>query len=169
MSHDENITRIRWEYIYMKTIIHCAVRSIIKIKIHSSCEIEDFVETHLCKLCVILRRSMSYTSVDVLHRFYVTIKSNSKNSRMRLSWQADFAWFYIWSPVEKSSTGWSWFGYTTTKLTELSVRRTHSPENQNRGYKNAIKKHMPMWCVMHWCVMYDARYNRGAPLFSGGC
>ena len=25
---------------------------IIKIKIHSSCEIEDFVETHLCKLCV---------------------------------------------------------------------------------------------------------------------
>ena len=23
--------------------------------IHSSCEIEDFVETHLCKLCVILR------------------------------------------------------------------------------------------------------------------
>ena len=30
-------------------------RIIIKIKIHSSCEIEDFVETHLCKLCVILR------------------------------------------------------------------------------------------------------------------
>ena len=29
--------------------------NIIKIKIHSSCEIEDFVETHLCKLCVILR------------------------------------------------------------------------------------------------------------------
>ena len=28
---------------------------IIKIKIHSSCEIEYFVETHLCKLCVILR------------------------------------------------------------------------------------------------------------------
>ena len=28
---------------------------IIKIKIHSSCEIEFFVETHLCKLCVILR------------------------------------------------------------------------------------------------------------------
>ena len=23
------------------------------IKIHSSCEIEDFVETHICKLCVI--------------------------------------------------------------------------------------------------------------------
>ena len=28
---------------------------IIKMKIHSSCEIEYFVETHLCKLCVILR------------------------------------------------------------------------------------------------------------------
>ena len=27
-------------------------KHIIKIKIHSSCEIEDFVETHLCKLCV---------------------------------------------------------------------------------------------------------------------
>ena len=27
----------------------------MKIKIHFTCEIEDFVETHLCKLCVILR------------------------------------------------------------------------------------------------------------------
>ena len=26
---------------------------VIKTKIHSSCEIEYFVETHLCKLCVI--------------------------------------------------------------------------------------------------------------------
>ena len=26
-----------------------------KMKIHSSCEFEYFVETHLCKLCVILR------------------------------------------------------------------------------------------------------------------
>ena len=28
---------------------------VIKIKLHSSCEIEDFIETRLCKLCVILR------------------------------------------------------------------------------------------------------------------
>ena len=27
----------------------------VKIKIHCSCEIEYFVEAHLCKLCVILR------------------------------------------------------------------------------------------------------------------
>ena len=27
---------------------------IVKMKIHSSCEIEYFVETHICKLCVIL-------------------------------------------------------------------------------------------------------------------
>ena len=33
---------------------------IIKIKIHSSCEIEYFVETHLCKMCVILRSIYIY-------------------------------------------------------------------------------------------------------------
>ena len=32
-----------------------AVYYILKIEIHSSCEIEYFVETHICKLCVILR------------------------------------------------------------------------------------------------------------------
>ena len=40
---------------------------IIKIKIHSSCEIEDFVETHLCKLCVILLCQYYTTAVtDVI-------------------------------------------------------------------------------------------------------
>ena len=35
--------------------MHIHIYIYIKIKIHSSCEIECFVETHLCKLCVILR------------------------------------------------------------------------------------------------------------------
>ena len=30
------------------------IKDIIQIKIHSSCETEYSVETHLCKLCVIL-------------------------------------------------------------------------------------------------------------------
>ena len=33
----------KYIYLFIKKIIK-------KIKIHSSCEIEDFVETHLCKL-----------------------------------------------------------------------------------------------------------------------
>ena len=40
------------------------------MKIHSSCEIEDFVETHLCKLCVILRSRVledRYIYFEVLH------------------------------------------------------------------------------------------------------
>ena len=37
------------------------------MKIHSSCEIEYFVETHLCKLCVILR-SRVYTIYT--HKYY---------------------------------------------------------------------------------------------------
>ena len=35
--------------------VRCHALYIIKIKIHSSCEIEGFVETHLRKLCLILR------------------------------------------------------------------------------------------------------------------
>ena len=38
-----------------KLFVFVTCFDIKKIKIHSSCEIEDFVETHLCKLCVILR------------------------------------------------------------------------------------------------------------------
>ena len=39
----------------MQQNVHGTKGIIIKIKIHSSCEIEDFVETHLCKLFVILQ------------------------------------------------------------------------------------------------------------------
>ena len=35
------------------------------MRIHSSCEIEYFVETHLCKLCVILRSRVSIRSRSV--------------------------------------------------------------------------------------------------------
>ena len=38
---------------------------IIKIKVHSSCEIEDFFETHLCKLCVILRSRVLHILDDI--------------------------------------------------------------------------------------------------------
>ena len=44
-------------YFYFFPIPRTDVSSafIIKIKLHSSCEIEYFVETRICKLCVILR------------------------------------------------------------------------------------------------------------------
>ena len=50
MSIDPKLVELTADVLKLIKIIY-----IIKIKIHSSCEIEDFVETHLCKLCVILR------------------------------------------------------------------------------------------------------------------
>ena len=41
------------------------------MKIHSSCEIEYFVETHLCKLCVILR---SRLIKDICRRLPLQLK-----------------------------------------------------------------------------------------------
>ena len=38
----------------------------IKIEMRFSCEIEDFVETHLCKLCVILR-SINRRALSVMN------------------------------------------------------------------------------------------------------
>ena len=43
---------LRLSCVVIDTINTC---NTLKIIIHSSCEIEYFVETHLCKLCVILR------------------------------------------------------------------------------------------------------------------
>ena len=45
---------------------------IIKIKIHSSCEIEYFVENHLCKLCVILLYDL-YDLYDLSERYGIGI------------------------------------------------------------------------------------------------
>ena len=45
----------RFYKIFMSQNLISNSNNIMKIKIHSSCEIEYFVETHLCKLCVILR------------------------------------------------------------------------------------------------------------------
>ena len=68
---------------------------IIKIKIHSSCEIEYFVETHLCKLCVILRSRVVYIMHNLLFRNVVCIQPGgrkrwrfrSQNMRLCCSWQ----------------------------------------------------------------------------------
>ena len=49
------------------SIYHLASRAItylLTMKIHSSCEIKDFVETHFCKLCVILRLRSHVSSTD---------------------------------------------------------------------------------------------------------
>ena len=51
-QHPIHPTRLRGEFIEQLGILGIYI---MKIKKHSSCEIEYFVETHLCKLCVILR------------------------------------------------------------------------------------------------------------------
>ena len=67
-ENTEGSSRRRW-------LLHRHRRtSIIKIKIHSSCEIEYFVEIHLCKPCVILRSRVlrvvcSHEGFFFLHTF----------------------------------------------------------------------------------------------------
>ena len=51
VSHPRNYARIVMEYYNYLSVAYC----FLKIKIHSSCEIEYSVETRLCELCVILR------------------------------------------------------------------------------------------------------------------
>ena len=46
-------TRVVYDGVFTPYCHICDAYNIIKIKVHSSCEIEHFVETHLCKLCVI--------------------------------------------------------------------------------------------------------------------
>ena len=57
----------RWAFSYTKYDFYSILEIIIKIKIHSSCDIEDFledfVETHLCKLCAILRSRVLVVAV----------------------------------------------------------------------------------------------------------
>ena len=54
------------------------------MKIHSSCEIEDFVETHLCKLCVILRsRALRVVCPHRLHIYIITLQA-PKSARRAL-------------------------------------------------------------------------------------
>ena len=57
ISQPKTIIILCYENRWLQTdvLLTLGTNNIIKIKIHSSCEIEDFVETHLCKVCVILR------------------------------------------------------------------------------------------------------------------
>ena len=70
-----NITTSSWihpnrphhdAWFHVESIYQVGIDYIIKIKIHSSCEIEYVVETHLCKLCDIYiylhstRRALHY-------------------------------------------------------------------------------------------------------------
>ena len=70
---------------YIQSIIYYIL---IKIRIHSSCEIEYFVETHHCKLCVILHSLSHYrllgTTVDngLHHDSYIhTIRIYQNNKK----------------------------------------------------------------------------------------
>ena len=47
------LAHVRLGVVYI-TILRCDIL-LKKMKIHFSCDIEDFVETQRCKLCVILR------------------------------------------------------------------------------------------------------------------
>ena len=62
------ITWAGWTWVIVAPTLYNVF--IIKMKIHSSCEIEDFVETHICKLCVILRSRV--LRVVCLYHFFFT-------------------------------------------------------------------------------------------------
>ena len=52
--------------------MNSAMSYIIKIKIHSSCEIEDFVETDLCKRCLILRSRVLRVVIPTIYWVWAT-------------------------------------------------------------------------------------------------
>ena len=59
-----------------------------KIKLHSSCEIEDFNETHLCQQCVILRSRYYWTCVlfkDIGRRFSLKLASARVNRVVKIT------------------------------------------------------------------------------------
>ena len=68
ITHDKRTTR----YVYITTI-----------KIHHSCGIEDFVETHLCKLCVkpipITRNTVCVLNKDIDRRLPLELDCTSVN------------------------------------------------------------------------------------------
>ena len=55
------------------------------MKIHSSCEIEDFVEIHLCKLCVILRSRALRVIKDIGRRLPLQLKCGHQGQQGYLS------------------------------------------------------------------------------------
>ena len=63
-----SLIRVCVAFVYVTTLLNAWfwLEYIIKIKIHSSCEIEDFVETHICKLCVMSCSDRAYYWVCVL-------------------------------------------------------------------------------------------------------
>ena len=82
---------------------------IIKIKIHSSCEIEYFVETHLCKLCVILR-SYIYNTWHRRHggnsQWPVKAETNAASSKQRFDLLNTFYLYQMrWFKLYRSTLG----------------------------------------------------------------
>ena len=81
----------------------------MKIKIHSSCDVEDFVETHFCKLSVILRSLVLrgvclYIAAPLYKRAHAYITCNM------YMYNCDFFFFlrahlFVLAPLSQTSGG----------------------------------------------------------------